>query len=42
MCEAAGVPVEVLRQEYGSREGLLIALHNRVTTTDCGRRSAPC
>ncbi|NEE32221.1 TetR family transcriptional regulator, partial [Streptomyces sp. SID7982] len=29
VCAAAGVPVEVLRQEYGSREGLLIALHNR-------------
>ncbi|MFB7227923.1 TetR/AcrR family transcriptional regulator [Streptomyces fimicarius] len=38
VCEAAGVPVEVLRQEYGSREGLLIALHNRVTTT--GLRAA--
>ncbi|MFJ4962794.1 Transcriptional regulator, TetR family [Streptomyces sp. ADI96-02] len=38
LCEAAGVPVEVLRQEYGSREGLLIALHNRVTTV--GLRAA--
>ncbi|EHM29246.1 TetR family transcriptional regulator [Streptomyces sp. W007] len=38
VCAAAGVPVEVLRQEYGSREGLLIALHNRVTTT--GLRAA--
>ncbi|WNF28713.1 TetR/AcrR family transcriptional regulator [Streptomyces sp. C11-1] len=38
VCEAAGVPVEVLRQEYGSREGLLIALHNRVTTA--GLRAA--
>ncbi|WP_103534896.1 TetR/AcrR family transcriptional regulator [Streptomyces sp. SM11] len=38
VCEAAGVPVEVLRQEYGSKEGLLIALHNRVTTT--GLRAA--
>ncbi|GFN06048.1 hypothetical protein Smic_46040 [Streptomyces microflavus] len=32
LCEAAGVTPEVLRQEYGTREGLLIALHNRVTT----------
>ncbi|MEI7033515.1 TetR/AcrR family transcriptional regulator [Streptomyces pratensis] len=38
VCATAGVPVEVLRQEYGSREGLLIALHNRVTTA--GLRAA--
>lgn len=38
LCEAAGVPADVLRQEFGSREGLLIALHNRVTTS--GLRAA--
>ncbi|MCX4970138.1 MULTISPECIES: TetR/AcrR family transcriptional regulator [unclassified Streptomyces] len=38
ICAAAGVPAEVLRKEYGSREGLLVALHNRVTTS--GLRAA--
>ncbi|HEY9441394.1 MAG TPA: helix-turn-helix domain-containing protein [Streptomyces sp.] len=32
LCELAGVPEEVLWREFGSREGLLIALHNEVTT----------
>lgn len=32
LCDVAGVPEEVLWEEYGSREGVLIALHNEVTT----------
>lgn len=32
LCEMAGVPVEALRDEFGSREGLLMALHNQITT----------
>lgn len=38
LCEVAGVPEEVLWEEYGSREGVLIALHNEVTTN--GLRAA--
>ncbi|MFE2017330.1 TetR/AcrR family transcriptional regulator [Streptomyces sp. NPDC059499] len=38
LCEVAGVPEEVLWEEYGSREGVLIALHNQVTTN--GLRAA--
>lgn len=38
LCELAGVPEEVLWREFGSREGLLIALHNQVTTN--GLRAA--
>ncbi|WP_327176361.1 TetR/AcrR family transcriptional regulator [Streptomyces sp. NBC_01335] len=32
VCEKAGVPVSMLYEEYGSLEGLLIALHDWVTT----------
>ncbi|GGZ17675.1 TetR/AcrR family transcriptional regulator [Streptomyces nitrosporeus] len=32
LCEAAGVPEEVLWEEFGSREGILLTLHNQVTT----------
>lgn len=32
LCEVAGVPEEVLWEEFGSREGVLMAIHNRVTT----------
>lgn len=38
LCDEAGVPEEVFRQEYDSPEGLLIALHNRVSTN--GMRAA--
>ncbi|WUQ33891.1 TetR/AcrR family transcriptional regulator [Streptomyces sp. NBC_00234] len=38
LCEEAGVPEEVFREEYDSLEGLLIALHSRVTTN--GMRAA--
>ncbi|MDQ0794745.1 TetR/AcrR family transcriptional regulator [Streptomyces sp. B1I3] len=38
LCETAGVPEEVLREEFGSREGVLTALHNQVTTN--GLRAA--
>ncbi|MEU1127999.1 TetR/AcrR family transcriptional regulator [Streptomyces sp. NPDC005899] len=38
LCETAGVPAEVLREEFGSREGVLTALHNQVTTN--GLRAA--
>ena len=38
LCALAGVPEEVLWEEFGSREHLLIALHNQVTTN--GLRAA--
>jgi len=38
LCETAGVPEEVLWEEFGSREGLLTALHNQITTS--GLRAA--
>ncbi|MFJ9057383.1 MULTISPECIES: TetR/AcrR family transcriptional regulator [unclassified Streptomyces] len=38
LCDMAGVPEEVLWEEFGSREGLLTALHNQITTT--GLRAA--
>ncbi|MGW4230129.1 TetR/AcrR family transcriptional regulator [Streptomyces sp. NPDC004980] len=38
LCEVAGVPEEVLWEEFGSREGVLITLHNEVTTS--GLRAA--
>ncbi|MEU9361578.1 TetR/AcrR family transcriptional regulator [Streptomyces sp. NPDC048301] len=38
LCDMAGVPEEVLREEFGSREGVLMELHNRITTS--GLRAA--
>ncbi|MFJ8882850.1 TetR/AcrR family transcriptional regulator [Streptomyces sp. NPDC102402] len=38
LCDMAGVPEEVLWEEFGSREGLLTALHNQITTA--GLRAA--
>ncbi|MFF5895409.1 TetR/AcrR family transcriptional regulator [Streptomyces argenteolus] len=38
VCVMAGVPEEVLWEEFGSREGLLMALHNQITTS--GLRAA--
>ncbi|MFD5873593.1 TetR/AcrR family transcriptional regulator [Streptomyces sp. NPDC060322] len=38
LCDMAGVPEEVLWEEFGSREGLLTALHNQITTS--GLRAA--
>ncbi|MFD9501299.1 TetR/AcrR family transcriptional regulator [Streptomyces sp. NPDC060035] len=38
LCDVAGVPEEVLWEEFGSLEGVLIALHNQVTTN--GLRAA--
>ncbi|MFC8226792.1 TetR/AcrR family transcriptional regulator [Streptomyces sp. NPDC057287] len=38
LCDMAGVPEEVLWEEFGSREGLLTELHNRITTS--GLRAA--
>ncbi|MFC9248993.1 TetR/AcrR family transcriptional regulator [Streptomyces sp. NPDC057136] len=38
LCAEAGVPEAVFREEYDSPEGLLIALHNRVSTK--GMRAA--
>ncbi|WP_299535333.1 TetR/AcrR family transcriptional regulator [uncultured Streptomyces sp.] len=32
LCRRAGVPVRILEEEYGSLEGLLVALHDQVTT----------
>ncbi|MFI8001744.1 TetR/AcrR family transcriptional regulator [Streptomyces sp. NPDC086010] len=38
LCEVAGVPEEMLWEEFGSREGVLMALHNQITTS--GLRAA--